>query len=290
MTRRLFIGCPVWACDDWVGSLYPSKDRSTWLRRYSSVFNTVEGNSVFYGLPSIETARRWGEAVAPGFRFSLKFPRVISHDRRLANAESETERFLEVLQTLDRFDCLGPSFLQLPPNFSGNQFGILETYLRSLPPHFPFALEVRHADYFDGHATESRLDDLLRELNIDRCLFDSRPLFSSQPSDEFETESQRRKPRSPYRTTVTGKHPMLRFVGRNDVTKEVVPWIEEWAPIIAHWLDAGLEPFVFAHSPGDKFAPQFAARLYNEIRRHAADLPPLQQWEKPSTQTQKNLF
>ncbi len=280
----------MWACAEWVGSLYRTGDRKKWLGEYSQVFNTVEGNSTFYGLPSIDTVTRWAESVADGFRFSLKFPRDISHDRQLVGAEHETERFVEILEVLDRFDCLGPSFLQLSPHYSGRQFANLDRYLRSLPKSFPYAVEVRHADYFADDQLESDLNAVLGELGIDRCLFDSRPLFSKPPADDIECESQRRKPRSPFRTTVTARRPMLRLVGRNDLN-EAVPWVEEWAPIIAGWIDDSLEPFIFAHSPNDAFAPLFAKRLHDEIRKHSDRVPELPEWSGVTdVKQQKSLF
>lgn len=290
-TLPYYLGCPVWACAEWVGTLFRTSDRRKWLRDYSAVFNTVEGNSTFYGLPSIETVQRWGESTADGFRFALKFPRDISHECRLVDAERVTSQFVEVLETLDRFDRLGPAFLQLSPHFSGRQFGTLVEYLKRLPDEYAYAVEVRHEDYFCGDGLEQELNSVLTELGMDRCLFDSRPLFSRPPSDDIERESQRRKPRSPYRKTVTGSRPMLRFVGRNTVS-EVTPWIEEWAPVIAGWIDEGLEPYIFAHSPNDAFAPHFACRLHDEIRLHSESVPALVPWpgQGAESKRQKSLF
>jgi uncharacterized protein YecE (DUF72 family) len=209
------LGCPVWACPGWVGSLFSSTDRKKWLGEYSSVFSTVEGNSTFYGLPSHDTVKRWGESVKDGFQFCLKFPRAISHEKRLVDCNAETDAFIELLEILDRTGSLGPSFLQLPPTSGAAEFSNLAAWLEDLPATFPWSVEVRHEDYFDRGPHESALDGLLRELGIDRTLFDSRPLFSRPPTDDSERDSQRRKPRSPHRTTVTGPRPMLRLVGRN---------------------------------------------------------------------------
>lgn len=267
------LGCPVWACPGWVGTLFGSTDRKKWLGEYSSVFNTVEGNSTFYGLPSPDTVKRWGESVQDGFQFCLKFPRAISHEKRLVECGSETDAFIELLEILDRNDSLGPSFLQLPPTFGGSEFEALADYLRDLPATFPWSVEVRHEDWFDKGQNESALDGLLRELKIDRTLFDSRPLFSRPPTDESERESQRRKPKSPHRTTVTGSRPMLRLVGRNQID-EATPWVEEWAPVIAEWISTGEKPFIFAHAPDDTFAPDFARRIHQELHKFI-ELPEL---------------
>ncbi|WP_417735153.1 hypothetical protein [Rosistilla oblonga] len=37
------LGCPLWACPDWQGSLYkPGAPAAQWLSQYSRVFRTVE--------------------------------------------------------------------------------------------------------------------------------------------------------------------------------------------------------------------------------------------------------
>ena len=287
------LGCPVWACDHWRGTLFESNaPRRTYLTRYASAFDTVEGNSTFYGLPSTSTVHRWAESVAPGFRFALKFPRAISHDRRLIRAERETAEFLELLEILAAHDRLGPSFLQLPPDFAADWFEALESYLRALPVSFPFAVEVRHADWFDGGASEARLDDLLRELAMDRVIFDSRALFSAPPSDETERVSQGRKPRVPLRHTVTARNPFVRFVGRNDVTS-LGPWIDEWADVVAGWIERGLEPYVFTHAPDDTFAPAFARAFHTAVRDRVPSLPDLPTWPgeiESDVPVQRTLF
>lgn len=291
---RLFLGCPVWACEHWKGSLFTQKaPRADWLRQYSSVFQTVEGNSTFYALPSLETAKRWAESVQPGFRFALKVPRSISHEGRLRNAQKELTAFLDVCDVLDSHRVLGPSFLQLAPDFSPAEKETLRHFLQSLPTHLPWAVEVRHQDWYDSAKNEEWLDGLLKYLRMDKVIFDSRCLFSKPPSDAVEEVSQSRKPRTPIRQTVTSKHPFLRIVGRNNLD-ETQRWIDEWAPTIAHWLQQELEPFVFTHAPDDQFAPEFARRMHRAISHHLPELAAMPQWpgeiQSTSTRQQKTLF
>lgn len=272
------LGCPVWALSDWVGRVFTSNaKRHEYLHQYSMAFNCVEGNSTFYGLPSLDSVRRWCDQTLPGFQFALKFPRSISHDRQLVNAASDTRQFLSILETLFAADRLGTSFLQLPPSFSGAQLPVLAAYLRELPEEFPFAVEVRHDDFYDYSSDEQALDELLTRLQMDRVIFDSRPLFSQPPGDESEAEAQRRKPSFPLRQAVTGRRPMLRFVGRNDV-QSVQPWIDEWAPVIAGWIRDGLTPYVFAHTPHDQHACDLASSLHSAIVKSLPELPPLPKW------------
>ena len=85
--ERYFLGCPIWGNKEWAGELFaPDVVQKDFLKQYASVFNTVEGNTTFYGLPSEKAAMRWLSDTPSGFRFALKFPRAISHDKRLRNA------------------------------------------------------------------------------------------------------------------------------------------------------------------------------------------------------------
>lgn len=283
-----YLGCPVWNCAEWGGEVYPvGSKRSDYLHWYSRTFNTVEGNSTFYGLPTRETATRWAEQAAVGFRFALKFPRLISHELRLIDTNEELRRFCEVLSVLASGEVLGPAFLQLPPDYGPENFEHLRAFLKALPHEFPWAVEVRHHGWFDGGHREQQLDELLEELRIDKVLFDSRPLYSLPPEDESERVSQARKPKTPHRETVTAKHPMVRIVGRNR-PEQVVQAIDDWAEIIVGWLQTGLKPYVFTHSPDDKFAPTLARLLADKIRTRMPGLNPIPQ--PPQPLQQKMLF
>jgi len=288
-----FLGCPVWACPGWVGSIFASDaKRSEYLHQYSMAFNTVEGNSTFYGLPTRATAANWCEQSLPGFRFALKFPRVITHERQLRGAEPETRAFLSLLEVLATHDRLGPSFLQLSPSFSGAQLPDLAAFLRELPEEFPFAVEVRHPDFFEDSPVEQQLQELLVRLQMDRVLFETRPLFSAAATDESEAEAQRRKPRTATRPIVSGQRPMLRFVGRNDVAASA-PWIAEWVPEVADWIRRGLTPYVFLHAPDDRFAPDLAQAFHTALSAQLPDLPPLPRGRGtilPPAPRQRTLF
>ena len=66
----LSVGCPVWGCKHWRGSLYTAKAlREDWLLQYTRVFQTVEVNSTFYALPTPEIVEGWALKSAPGFQF-----------------------------------------------------------------------------------------------------------------------------------------------------------------------------------------------------------------------------
>jgi uncharacterized protein YecE (DUF72 family) len=289
LLTNLHLGCPVWNCDQWADVVYPIKTpRREWLRWYSKAFNTVEGNSTFYGLPSHETVQRWCEETLDGFQFCFKFPRSISHEGALVGVQKETRDFLAVLDILARGNRLGPTFLQLGPEFGPDRLPLLENYLDQLPKEHAWAVEVRHAGWFDSGANEHRLQDSLCARNIDTVLFDSRPLYQSPPEDDIERESQRRKPKTPLRHTVTGQRPMLRLIGRNRV-ELVDAFIDEWTEVVAGWIGRGLRPFVFTHAPDDAMAPQFARRFASRLAKHM-NAPQLELPTLPTKSKQLDLF
>lgn len=271
------LGCPVWGCAEWGGQVYPEKTaRAHWLNWYSRTFNTVEGNSTFYAMPSIEATQRWARETAEGFHFVLKFPRRISHECELEGCDSETSTFLRCIEPLAVADRLGPTFLQLGPSFGPDRFETLRRYLSGLPRGFRWGVELRHFGWFDSGPNEQRVNELLVELDIDKVLFDSRALFDSPPMDEVEEISRTRKPQTPVRQTTTGSYPVLRLIGRNRI-ELVDRFVDQWSPIVSKWIEDGRTPYIFTHAPNDRFAPAFARRVCDRFRNSF----PEAQWEIP---------
>ncbi|MEM0924547.1 MAG: DUF72 domain-containing protein [Planctomycetota bacterium] len=267
------LGCPVFQCEHWASRVYPAgAPKTRWLHWYSRMFNTVEGNSTFYGLPSRETIKRWANEAAPGFRFALKMPRGISHESRLVGCEGLLREFVALARLLHDSDRLGPSFLQLGPDFSPRYRSQLLRFLDQLPPELPWAVEVRHLDWFDQAENEASINQDLSDRNIDKVLFDSRPLYQAPPDDPIEAVSQTRKPKTPVRQTVTAEHPFLRLVGRNrlELTQR---FIEQWVPIVLQWVRDGHQPYIFTHAPNDQFAPMFARRFWETYCEAAGEDP-----------------
>jgi uncharacterized protein YecE (DUF72 family) len=67
------------------------------------------------------------------------------------------------------------------------------------------------------------------------------------------------------------------LVGPNDV-RRASPWIHEWAPIVAGWIYSGLTPYVFTHTPDERYAPHLARLFHEELRRHAHRLDEMPTW------------
>jgi uncharacterized protein YecE (DUF72 family) len=84
------------------------------LQRYSARLNAAEINTSFYRPHAPAIYERWAAAVPPGFRFSVKIPKVITHERALLRAREPLDRFLGEIAGLGR--KLGPLLIQLPPS------------------------------------------------------------------------------------------------------------------------------------------------------------------------------
>ena len=285
--RGYRLGCPSWGLAAWKGTLYGADARAAeFLGQYSAVFNTVEGNTTFYSVPSAETVERWRRQTPESFRFCFKLPRRVTHERGLGAAAKETAEFFRRMDPLGL--RAGPFMIQLPPFFGPDALPVLESFLRSLPDGLTYGVEVRHPDFFAHGEAEARLEDLLAETGSDRVVMDTRALRAG-PADLPEiVAARRRKPDLPPRSVATGRNPMVRFVAHPDeaVSK---PWMEEWAETVAGWIGSGLEPYVFVHSPDDLHAPGLARTFHGLLgkRCETGDLPG---WPGEDDRGQLTLF
>lgn len=287
------IGCQGWAHQPWVGRFFTAgARREDFLPQYASVFAAVEGNATFYALPPVETVAKWAEEAPAQLRFCFKFPKTISHERRLVDARAETAEFFARVAPLG--PRLGTFFLQLHESFGARGLPALEAYLRGLPKEFAYAVEVRHADFFDHGPHEQALTDLLGGLGVDRVTFDTRGLIASDATDEITAGAKRRKPRTPVRFTATGRRPFVRFVGDPDVAKNI-PALREWADQVARWIGDGRTPYFFAHHPDDTYAPHVAREFQRLLHERTATVPapaawPVEQEPPPPRGDQLSLF
>jgi uncharacterized protein YecE (DUF72 family) len=151
VTARLWFGVSSWNFKDWIGPFYPPGTNSQeMLATYARVFPTVEVDSSFYGIPRQTTIERWRERVGSGFRFSLKTPSAVTHERRFIGAGKLFSIFLERVKLLG--DKLGPVLIQCPPDFAPtaeNRMALFEFLETELPAGVRVALELRDTRWYD---------------------------------------------------------------------------------------------------------------------------------------------
>jgi uncharacterized protein YecE (DUF72 family) len=265
-------GCPIWTHEQWFGSLFPAntaKDQS--LEAYARYFNSVEGNTSFYHIPDEKAVKRWAEQVPSNFRFTFKFHRSISHDKKLQNIKEDLQTVLNRMALLkDKLGCL---MLQLPASFSPNQLDTLAQFIQLLPSDFEYAIEVRHLGFFDKSDNEKRLNQLLIENNINRVIMDTRALFSCPANgDNIIQDAQRKKPKIPTNVISTSEAPLVRFVG-HPVISANKPFYTPWLHKTKQWLDEGKSPYLFFHMANKVDAPWLAEAFFTDFKQLYPDYP-----------------
>jgi uncharacterized protein YecE (DUF72 family) len=164
-----FIGTSGYNYPEWRGSFYPEKfSTGKMLPYYAERFTTVEINYTFYRMPNAKILAGWDAETPDGFRFALKAPKRITHDKRLKDVAEPLRYFLDTARTLG--PKLGPILFQLPPNFK-KDLSRLGDVFALLPSDLRYAFEFRHVSW---HADD--LYERLRMSNAALCIADSETL------------------------------------------------------------------------------------------------------------------
>ncbi|MFT7465508.1 MAG: hypothetical protein ACI9EF_003877 [Pseudohongiellaceae bacterium] len=285
LSGRFHMGCAVWGHGGWLGPVYPERtSQRAQLGEYCRRFTAVEGNALFYGMPSPATVERWATTMPEGFLLLPKLPRTLSHDAPLAEGLQQRDRWLERLAVLG--NRLGPAFLQLPPSYGPERRDDLLAFLADWPSTAPrLCVELRHLGWFDGAVAQPLFSELA-QLNVGRVILDTRPLFAF--GDNPQSGNPRKKPRLPVPTLPPAQHVMLRFVGHPDRQRNE-PWLLRWAELIEGWLTEGRDVFVFCHCPVEDHSPFLVRRLQQLLEQRGAPVPALP-WDSLDEPRQADLF
>ncbi len=226
---------------------------SDYLRHYSSRFDTVELDSTFYRCPTIEAVRNWAFKTPPGFIFSLKVPRTITHEKVLVECDKEFEEFIGAAHVLG--EKLGPMVFQFP-YFNRDVFNSPVQFLDRLKPFFKrlprvggykFAVEIRNKWWLT-----KRFADLLKENNVALVLQD----HSLMPSAErvFSTIDP-----------ITADFVYIRLLGdRKAIEAKTTVWnqvVEDKTASMTSWVDVcqmvqrrGIPQYVYFNNHYEGFA------------------------------------
>lgn len=156
----------------WEGSFYPAGLKpSQHLSYYAHHFDSLEIDSAFYEIPSPTTVTGWALETPKGFLFSVKLPKIITHEQVLVDCDAEFAQFLDAMTVLE--DKLGVMLFQFPyfskAKFkSGAEFLIrLRSFAMKLPKDQRFAVEIGNKNWLDA-----RFAAALREHNLALVLQD----------------------------------------------------------------------------------------------------------------------
>lgn len=115
--QHWYIGCSGFYYKEWKGVFYPEGlPQRSWFEFYAKHFNALELNNTFYRFPENDFLQNWYSKAPPHFRFAVKVPKEITHNKKFEGTGDLLKAFYEVLQNGLK-EKLGSVLFQLPPSF-----------------------------------------------------------------------------------------------------------------------------------------------------------------------------
>jgi uncharacterized protein YecE (DUF72 family) len=147
----------------------PEDAEKSLLEQYAALFRAVEINSSFYRPHRLATYQRWSASVPADFRFAVKVPRLITHEKRLIGCDEDIVAFMSCVRGLG--DKLGALLVQLPPGAAFNASAASE-FFQALRGQTSTSVvcEPRNPSWF-----APGVDRLLDEFRISRVSADPVP-------------------------------------------------------------------------------------------------------------------
>lgn len=231
---HLHLGTSGWSYPGWRGRFYPAGLPSRgWLPFYAESFNTVEINMTFYRLPRPDDFKKWSDLTPPGFTFTLKANRQITHTKKLRNVGHEVSYFYRLARNLgDKLACI---LYQFPPAIVRDD-SLLRDFLSALSPEYRNVIEFRDPSWY-----AEEVYGLLRAHRTTFCIVSS----AKVPSD----------------AVLTSETAYFRFHGltggyRHDYSDEE---LREWAGVIG--ATGAAETFAYFNNDYQAYAVRNALRL-----------------------------
>jgi uncharacterized protein YecE (DUF72 family) len=277
MPGSIHIGISGWRYAPWRGVFYPkelAQDRE--LEFASRALPTIEINGSFYSLQRPESYAAWYAATPPGFVFSVKGNRFLTHILRLRDIDGPLANVL-ASGVFELHEKLGPFLWQFPPNFQFDPER-MEHFLSLLPHDTDQAFErARHYEArMEGrtsldagkkrklrHALEIRHDSFLDERFIALLRKYKVALVVADTAGKW-----------PYREDVTADFMYLRLHGDKELyasgyTDEA---LARWADRIRAWTTGGQPAdarLVSSKAPPKRAGRDLFCYFDNDIKVHA---------------------
>jgi uncharacterized protein YecE (DUF72 family) len=146
-TKRIRVGCSGWYYWHWKGVVYPEDlPASRWFDHYQGAFDTVELNAPFYRWPKPATVQNWARQATPGFQYSVKVNRRITHLKRFNGTRKLVREFSGLAEILG--EHMGCFLFQLPPSFHYTPVR-LRAIVNQLDSGIRNAVEFRHDSWWN---------------------------------------------------------------------------------------------------------------------------------------------
>lgn len=242
---KAVVGCAKWNIPQWIDRIYPKGSKSgDFLQLYSRRFNSVELNTMYYGLKDSKDLINWNNNTPNDFIFCPKFLQVISHDRQLKDVDQLTEEFIEHFEPIR--SKLGHYLLQLENTFSPKQQDDLLKFLLQWASQIPLSVELRHPDWFNSEETHPIFQEF-KQLGVSAVI----------------TDSVGR--RDCVHQTLTSDTAFIRFNGSN-LHPSCFQRLDDWAIRIKDWKKKGLKNlFFFIHNEEEVYSPQLVGYFIEQL-------------------------
>ncbi|RFB68610.1 MULTISPECIES: DUF72 domain-containing protein [unclassified Herbaspirillum] len=138
---KIRIGISGWRYAPWRGGFYPEGlKQADELQFASRALPSIELNGSFYALQRPQSYAAWYDATPPGFVFSIKGNRFITHIQRLRDIDGPLANVF-ASGVFNLKEKLGPFLWQFPPSFRYDA-ELVEHFLSLLPHDTEAALEL----------------------------------------------------------------------------------------------------------------------------------------------------
>jgi uncharacterized protein YecE (DUF72 family) len=152
-----FVGTSGWNYDCWKNDFYAARSSGpSWLSCCAADCSAAETNATFYRQISDTASARLRQATTSHFRFTLKLPRPITHQRLLNDIEAEIGVFWHMAALLQ--DRLGAVLMQVSPDLPLDM-GWLRTVLQAFGDPSRVAVEFR-APIWQGEEVRRQLETI----------------------------------------------------------------------------------------------------------------------------------
>ena len=167
-TGRTRIGTTGWNHPPRAWAYARNVPRETWLANYASEFDMVEVVAeAAHALSEPEVVAEWCAATPESFRFAVRAPRQITHEKRLKGCAPDLQRLFTRLEAFG--PRLGPVIFTLPARWRLN-LPRLAGFLDALPARCDAILEAEDPSWRADEALA-----MLREHGVSLCMHEREP-------------------------------------------------------------------------------------------------------------------
>ncbi|WP_303908521.1 DUF72 domain-containing protein [Thiohalomonas denitrificans] len=235
------IGTSGWNYKGWKEGFYQGVPQTRWLLYCVERFTGIEINGTFYRLQSPETFRKWHDIAPPGFRFTMKGHRFVTHNKKLKDSADSVALERERAQPMG--EKLAAVVWQLPRSLK-KSMERLEEFTGNLDawPGVRHTIEFRDSSWFDDEVAE--------------CLARHRVAVCQSDAADW-----------PLWGAVTTDMVYIRLHGhtRTYASRYSDSQLDAWGEKTRKWLREGRDVHVYFDNDSEGHAPWDALRLLGRV-------------------------